>query len=440
MKKILLISLLLFSKIAFSQVFDSFDDGDFSKNPPWRGDLAYFQVNAQKQLQSIGQQVASQTIFLSTAYKLSLETSWEFFVQLNFNPTSTNFVRIYLTSDKENLEGSLNGYFIQIGETGVNDGFHLYRQTGTSTTKIINGPQKIRANANLFMAKVKVTRDALGKWNLFTDITGGNNFNLEGTVIDNTFKTSEFAGVYCKYATASRYNQYVFDDFKIDDIVPDVTPPSLTGIAVVNSTALDVTFSEALDINSALALSNYNLSNGFNTPLTIEATNSANVYRLTFANEFMSGNYNLLVNNVKDKKGNAILSNSRYEFIYIKPYIPKYGDVVINEIFANPTGSPSLPQKEFIEIWNTTDEYILTQGWKYADQTSTYTFLTDTIKPNQYLILTAKADEQLFKSFGKTIGLSPWPSSNNDKDILTLTDNSGKIIDKVAYSDTWYKG
>ncbi|WP_421942625.1 lamin tail domain-containing protein [Pedobacter sp.] len=439
MKKILLISLLLFSKIAFSQVSDSFTDGDFSQNPIWNGDVGNFQINTQRQLQSKGQQIASQTIYLSTSNKLSLDASWEFFVQLNFNPTATNFVRIYLTSDKENLKGSLNGYFVQIGETGVNDGFHLYRQNGTSVTKIINGAQKVRPNANLLVAKVKVTRDASGKWNLFTDITGGNNFNLEGLVTDNTFKTSEYTGVFCKYATASRYNQYIFDDFKIDDLVPDIIPPNLVSAMVTNATILDVTFSEPLDVVSASSLSNYNLSNNYGSPVKIEPTASANVHRLTFEKEFSSGNYSLSVNNIQDKKGNIITPNSSINFLYVKPYLAKYGDVVINEIFANPTGSPGLPQKEFIEIWNTTNEYILTQGWKYADQTSTYSFLVDTIKPNQYVILTAKADENLFKSFGKTIGLSPWPSLNNDKDVLTLIDNTGKVIDKVIYSDTWYR-
>lgn len=202
---------------------------------------------------------------------------------------------------------------------------------------------------------------------------------------------------------------------------------------------MDVAFSEALDINSAIASNNYALSNSYGSPIKVEATSLANVYPLTFAAEFTSGNYSLLINNVKDKKGNTILPDSHFEFFYIKPYTPKYGDVLINEIFANPTGSPSLPQKEFVEIWNTTQKYILTQGWKYVDQTSTYTFLTDTIKPNQHVILTAKADENWFKPFAKTIGLSPWPSLNNDKDVLTITDNTGKIIDKVAYSDTLYK-
>ncbi|QPH39076.1 lamin tail domain-containing protein [Pedobacter endophyticus] len=439
MKKILLISLLLFSKIAFSQVFDSFSDGDFSKNPAWNGDINYFQVNAKMRLQAKGQQLASQTIALSTPSQFSLNASWEFLVQLNFDPTATNFVRIYLTSDQENLKGSLNGYFVQIGEAGTTDGLHLYKQTKTATTRLITGPQKTRAANNLFLAKIKVTRDEAGKWNLYSDVTGGNSFSLEGNVFDNTFTTSAYAGVFCKYATASRSNQYIFDDFKIDDLVPDRTPPTLIGVTSVDSVHLDVAFSEPLDATSASDLSNYSLSNGYGSPINVSTTAAATVYRLAYAKKFLSGAYTLVVNNVKDKKGNIIATDSKAVFKYIKPYTAQYGDVVINEIFANPSGSPGLPQKEFVEIWNSTDEYILTQGWKLADQTSSFTFGIDTISPNELVVLCAKADESLFKPFGKTVPLSPWPSLNNDKDILTLSDHTGRVIDKVAYFDSWYK-
>lgn len=439
MKKILLISLLLFCKNTFSQVSDSFIDGDFSQNPTWSGDVNHFQINAQKQLQSQGQALASQTISLSTASLLSLNASWTFFVQLNFDPTTTNFVRIYLTSDKEDLKAGLNGYFVQIGETGASDGFNLYKQSGTSLTKIISGAQKTRVNANIVLAKIKVTRDAAGKWELFTDVSGGNNFILEGSVTDNSFTTSAFAGFFCRYATASRYNQFIFDDFAIDDLVPDKTPPTIKSVTTIDAYNLDVTFSEPLDLNSAIAAGNYTLSNGYGSPTNVASTGLANVYRLTYLKEFISGDYSLTVSDVIDKKGNVIAANGSLVFTYIKPYIAKYGDLVINEIFANPAGSPALPQKEFIEIWNTTNEFILTKGWSYADQTSTYAFSADTIKPNQFLILTAKADEASYKPYGKTIGLSPWPGLNNDNDILVLTDNTGKVIDQVAYYDTWYK-
>ena len=439
MKKILLISLLLLCKIAFSQVTESFSDGDFSQNPPWKGNVNDFQVNIQKQLQSKGQRLASQTIALATANRLSVNASWEFLMQLKFNPTSTNFVRIYLTSDKEDLKGALNGYFVQIGETGATDGFHLYRQSGTTISRIIAGPKKTRPKAGLVYAKVKVTRDASGKWTLFTDISGGTNFNQEGSVTDRTFNTSAFAGIFCKYATASRYNQYFFDDFVVKDLVPDTVPPVLKSISVVNTNTLEVVFSEPLELNTANSTANYVLSNSYGNPSSIAPTTQENIYRLTFKKDFESGLYNLNVKNISDKKGNVIAANSNLSFTYIKKYIVRYGDVVINEIFANPGGSTTLPQKEYVEIWNTTNEYILTEGWKYTDQTSGCTFPVDTIKPNQYIILTAKADEALLKLYGKTIGLSPWPSLNNDQDIITLSNNSGEIIDRIAYDDSWYK-
>ncbi|WP_316804975.1 lamin tail domain-containing protein [Pedobacter nototheniae] len=438
MLKKLLISLLLLSKIAHSQVTDHFDDGDFSQNPTWLGDANSFKINGVRQLQSSGPQLASQTIFLSTASQHSLNAKWEFFVQLNFDPTATNLTRIYLLSDQPDLKTALNGYFVQIGETGNADGYHLYRQTGGTITRIIGGAPKPRANASVLLAKVKVTRDETGNWALYTDITGGTNFNLEGNVNDKTFTNAAFMGIYCKYATASRFNQYIFDDFEVDDLIPDVTPPTLKNLAVASASSLDVSFSEPLDNSTALLTDHYNLSNQGH-PVKVEVTSLANTYRLTFSSAFETQNYSLIVNGVADKKGNIIASNSSINFFYIKPYTAQYGDIVINEIFANPTGNTSLPQKEFVELWNTTNEYILTKGWKYEDQTSAFVFPTDTIRPNQHLILCAKADTTLFKTYGKTIGLSPWPSLNNDRDVLTLTDASGVAIDKVAYSDRWYK-
>ncbi len=438
MLKNLLISLLLLSKIAHSQVADHFDDGDFSQNPVWLGDVNYFKINTVKQLQSSGLQLAAQTISLSTVNQQSLNTRWEFSVQLNFDPSSTNFTRIYLSSDQQDLKGALNGYFVQIGETGNADGYHLYRQSGITITKIISGPPKIRANAGVLLAKIKVTRDDEGNWALYTDITGGTNYSLEGNVTDKTFTTSAFMGVMCKYATASRFNQYIFDDFEVNDLVPDITAPTLKKLTVIDALNLDISFSEPLENSSALLMANYSLSN-YGSPIKVEATASANTYRLTFSSTLETKNYSLTVNNVTDKKGNMIAANSNINFFYIKPYVARYGDVVINEIFANPVANVTLPQKEFVELWNTTNEYILTKGWKYGDQNSTFTFLIDTIKPNEHVILCAKADISLFKVYGKTIGLSPWPSLNNNHDILTLRNVADEIINKVTYYDTWYK-
>jgi len=436
MGKTLLIFMLLSVKLAFGQVVDDFSDGNFTANPTWMGQTTLFNINAAKQLQSSLSSTA-QTVNLVTASNHALNTKWEFFVQLNFDPSTTNQARIYLIADKEDLSASLNGYFVQIGESGSADSYDLYRQSGTTVTKIIDGAAKTRANANLLTARIKVTRNDVGKWELFTDITGGKNYKTEGNVTDNTFAKSNWFGVSCKY-TATRSDGFIFDDFSITELIADVTPPSLVSVNVIDENTIDAVFSEGLTTSSALLTSNYILSN-LGNPTAVTADNLPNIYRLTFANGLSSGVYTLTVNNVKDLKGNQIAEANMANFAYIKPYTAKGGDVVLNEIFADPTPQIGLPNAEYIELWNTTDEYILLKGWKYADLTSTYTFLADTLKPKEYMILCANADVNFYKPLGKTIGLSPWPSLNNDKDGLKLIDQNAVIIDEVTYTDNWYK-
>ncbi|HCN84716.1 MAG TPA: hypothetical protein DIT07_14025, partial [Sphingobacteriaceae bacterium] len=179
---------------AFSQVNDNFADGNFNASPEWKGDLTAFTINSGKQLQTV-QNAAAQTFSLATASSLAVNSKWEFFVQLNFDPSANNQLRIYLTSDSENLKGSLNGYFIQIGETGSTDSYDLYRQSGTTITRIIDGAAKTRITANQLIVRIQVTRTATSVWELKTDITDGTNFVSEGTATDNTFTSSSWFGV-----------------------------------------------------------------------------------------------------------------------------------------------------------------------------------------------------------------------------------------------------
>lgn len=127
----------------------------------------------------------------------------------------------------------------------------------------------------------------------------------------------------------------------------------------------------------------------------------------------------------------AIVSNASNE--------TRWHDVVINEIFADPSPIIGLPAKEYVELLNTTDNYILLKGWKYGDRTSTFTFGADTLAPHQYLILCATADKADFLTYGKVKGIAPWPSLNNDRDQLFLINESGQEIDAIAYDISWYK-
>ncbi|WP_423148507.1 lamin tail domain-containing protein [Rubrolithibacter danxiaensis] len=436
MRIILLFSLLLCFNSAFSQLNDSFEDGDISDSPAWRGDLTAYTVNVSKQLQTVPNAAAS-TVSLSAANTLALNTKWEFSIQLNFDPSTQNQVRIYLTADNADLKGSLNGYFIQIGESGSTDSYDLYKQSGNTVSKIIDGTAKTRSVNNVLKAKIIILRDGNGLWELKTAIDDSADFSTEGTVTDNTFSTSAYFGIYCKYTTTNS-GKFIFDDFIIESTAPaDTEPPELISATILDSLTIEAAFSEALDTISAKASSNYSLSNGYSSPSQVFTTTNPKTYLLKYPQNLPTGNYVLSVSGLKDLSGNTNTVNT-INFNYKRPFIAKKGDLIITEIFADPVPQIDLPSVEFIEIFNQASETIKLDKWKYSDESVNTVFSDDSINPGEYIILCAKADTSNFKTYGKVIGLSPWPSLNNSGDRIKLTSPQGEVIDGVNYSEAWY--
>jgi hypothetical protein len=434
MRKFLLFLTLLAPKIALSQVNDDFKDGNFTQNPVWQGDISAYHINSANQLKSTLSTV-SQTVNLYTQNSLSLNVKWEFDINLGFDPSATNQARIYLISDQANFNGSINGYFVQIGESGSSDSYDLYRQNGNSITKIIDGPAKTRTKVDELNARVQVTRDANGFWELKTDMTGGSNFTTEGIVTDNTFTSTSFFGVKSIYS-ATRSALFTYDNVVISDLVPDVDPPILNSATTSDGLKITLIFNEVVDANEATKAANYFLNPGNISP-TLVNVNGA-IINLQFSNPLNTGNYTLNVKSIKDIKGNTAIDQSK-NFYFKEPYTSKYHDLVINEIFADPNPQVDLPSVEFIEIWNRSTEDIALLGFKYSDPNSTATFGNDSIKANSYLILCAKTDTSEFKKYGKVLGISPWPSLNNASDQLLLVNQNGDIIDQINYTDNWYK-
>ena len=93
--------MLFIPVFGFSQVSETFSDGDFISNPAWTGMSSNFQVNSSGQLQSKAS-VAS-TSWLFTASEAIDNASWECWVKINYNPSSGNYPAIYIISDNNDL-------------------------------------------------------------------------------------------------------------------------------------------------------------------------------------------------------------------------------------------------------------------------------------------------------------------------------------------------
>ena len=436
MKKIVFLLLHLIPCFGFTQITDDFSDGDFINNPTWVGDISEFMVNSNFQLQSNGP-AANAVLHLSTSSTYATDCEWRFWVRCDFNPSPSNLARIYLISDQSNLEGNLNGYYIQIGGvTGNVDAIDLYRQDGATRTKIISGiPGHAGANNNVL--GIKVTRSASGFWEVFADTQGGTNYQFEGSATDNTYTSSAFMGVVCVH-TSTRNQSFYYDDFYAGPIIIDTIPPTVNQVNVLNINTLQLIFSEGITSATAQNPSNYTVNNGIGNPSTATLVN-ANTVELVFASNFTDGLQNTItVQNITDYANN-IMTTQNLNFTYYAPAVALPNDVVFNELMPDPDPQVNLPNQEFVEIYNRSNKSLDLANWTLSDLTKTVTLPSYVLTPNSYLILCANANVSLFSGYGPTLGLSSLPSLNNSSDVLTLKNANGDTIDVIAYADTWYK-
>ncbi|MEO7523775.1 MAG: hypothetical protein ABIT58_06750, partial [Ferruginibacter sp.] len=193
MKKNLLTSLIaiLSGLCSFAQFTENFNDGDFTSNPVWGGGTADWTVNGSFQLQS-NNTVLNSTYYLSTASTKAITAQWEFFTVLSFNPSSANYINVFLTADAGDLTQSTTlGYFVRIG--GTADEICLYRKDGATSVKLIDGADGV-LNTSSNAVQIKVIRDAANQWQLSRNLNAGG-FITEGIVTDATYLTSAFFGV-----------------------------------------------------------------------------------------------------------------------------------------------------------------------------------------------------------------------------------------------------
>ncbi len=417
-------------RILTAQFQDDFSDGNFTQNPNWNGDDSKFEVNSLNllHLKSSG----TDTACLYTSSSRILNTEWRFYIKQSFNSSANNHSRVYLASTSNDLKGVLNGYFVQVG--GSDDNISLWRQDGTSLTEIITGSIANTGNSTNKL-NIKVVCDANGKWDLYSDNQSGVNYSFEGSTNDNTYSSCAFFGVYCKH-TSSNATKFYFDDFFVGAIQYDTLPPEVISATVVNANKIRLVFNETVEINSAEITQNYTVNNGIGHPNTANRLNSdSSIVELYFNNGFSYAQaYNLEIKNVEDKFSN-VMDQIILPFMW---YNIVRGDIVINEIMADPSPQVGLSDAEYIELFNNTGLKVDLKDWKLLIGGSEKIIPNGEILPNSYVIIGHEDNEALLSSYGSFIGLSSFSLTNSGTSI-TLKTNLNELMHHINYNSSWYK-
>jgi hypothetical protein len=432
------------STFSFAQLQEDFSDRDYTRDPEWiLSDPSDWSINTIKQLQS-NRLIPNSYCWISTPHSLVDSVQWEIDVHLLFNPSSLNYLDIYLiSSDSIPIANTTTGYFVRLGNT--EDEISLYRKDADNKIiKIIDGVNGL-LNKSENRYRLKVTRRGKSKWGLWYDESmSGSQYVNGGTGIDSTYQQSRYFSILIQQSSSGFFQKHFIDNISIRSFVPDKTPPYLLKSSIINTETIQLQFNEEIHPSSAIDISNYVMNNGVGQTRSVTKDsliiNSCNIL---LDQQLLSGKeYQMLIKNISDVSGNKMKDTLVPLFFYT----PQRGDVIINEILFNPTGNGS----DYVEIMNRSSYPINLNGFSLANINLSASsinvkkiFTNDyEIKPGEYLVFTDDK-ENIISTFRvrqkeKIFALSSMPSLPNETGNIRLTDNEGLIIDELYYDENWH--
>ena len=417
-----------------AQVNDSFLDGNFINNPIWSGSTSNFTVNSALQLQS--QATTTSTSWLFTPSEAFDDAVWECWVKIAYSTSASNYVSVYLTSDRNDLSTGCYGYYVQIG--GTNDEVSLFVQEGTKKTKIIDGKDK-RTDGNPVELRIKVTRDARGNFTLYSKKPTETDFVTEGTTTNNALKGGTYFGLLYSN-TSTTGSAYYFDDIVVTGHkAPDVEAPRWTSFTMEQPNKLKLTFSEPMDFSKAA----FSVDKVVGDPTSQTVADDKSSVVLNFSSDFERGTiYTLQIMDLTDLAGNALAETQRSIGII---EAKAEGDLRINEVmFENPLNS-----LEYLEIYNNSEKVIDVSGLVFTTRKTDGTLNTGNKIPAQtwmlprgYLALCENADSVRnyhHCPLEANILTTGWSSLNNESATIVLTDaTKDTIYDELTYNTKWH--
>ncbi len=419
----------LFSLPVYGQFSADFSDGSLDV---WQGDKTNFIINPNLQLQ-LNAPGGSTNSWIYSPVNYTDSMVWEVYFKMDFAPSTSNQLKIYLGINAADL-ASASGYYLEIGASGDQDPIELkYLNNGVGESLASSAPGIAGTEPVEFT--LRITRNGSGLWQCYS---------IGEPIPELLFTTTHtllplpalsIFGFNCKYSDTRR-DKFFFDDISIQPILPDVTAPMCVSLTLTDDTSVELLFDEPLDVASALVAGNYILNPGNRSPDVVEYV-QPNII-LHWNTPFVSlQEYTLSIQQVKDVAGNVMLPDQKtFTYINIENALPY--ELLITEIMADPTPVIALPDAEYIEIYNASDQVFNLSDYTLVVGTSERSLPDELILSHEYVIICDEDKAPLFSGAGRTIAVSSFPSLTNGGATLVLKNSDDVILHDVTYSSTWY--
>lgn len=437
---------------AFTQVHETFTGPEITSQNPWQGETNSFFINSQNQLQftSPANEAGETFIYLPIEYAKNM--TWDISLKLDFSSTQQNNLRIYAYASGEN--SSLTAYFIQVGNNDKQISF--YSIEGTKQTLLIAGRKGLLDEPYPFV-HIRLTLEANKTWTLHTRRTGESGYAMEGTYTKaiQGVRPGGQLNLYCRYVKA-RISTYYFDqlhiypylaDFPdIEEIDPEDPEekelPELTDMEIPSLSEITFIFDRPVDISEAV----FHIS-GIGDAIRKGYGALRSIVHTRFPAEMTpEQNYRISWKQVKDEQGNT-MPEDFWDITLTQggneeqppgtdipdPVYPEKA-LRINEIMADPKGLTELPETEYVELYNTTDQAIPLKDWQFIYDNKITLLEAAELPPNGYVTLYREGREIHIEDTGIAMPLSKFPVAlANAGKQLQLKDPTDKLIDEIYY-------
>ena len=422
-----------------AQLDINFDNGDLSI---WSGDIADFIVNGDGELQLNASEGGSSQI--QTPIALGDSIRWSMDIEMDFAPSTSNDLEYWLLVD-DVASDMPTGFLLRFGESGSDDAIQFMEVNEGSETMIASGDMGQIANG--FDLRIQVEKDVEDLWILTTQ-----ELEIDPSPIESfrvVYPTDDLSGNHmlgwtCQY-TSTRTDRFFFDNVSAMDLLPDTQAPELVSAVIQNSSKIILQFSEGLDENSALDLSNYNvqLASGQDVSVTsvISMGGRTDAWCLEIDN-FPSGQGTVSVSGLTDVAGNIIADTSVTIFLAVTP---EPGDLLINEILYDP-----LPGRDadYVEIINVSDRALSLDSVFFARANSTAADVNiedgTVMVPDQIIAFTDNLEEivEIYQPPPEAniieLNITNYVNDEGNVTVYSLIRGQRMVLDSFDYTDDFH--
>lgn len=368
----------------------------------WTGDSVFAVENGQLRLRASGAGEA----FLAHPSTAGLSGSWKVAAKLDFNPSSSNFARLWI------MKNGGNGYAWLVGGT-TDDRLRFGRMTQGVLTELWSSPP---GWLNVSAVEVVLTAVRSGPdWSLSVRAKDSIQV-LTGTAVDSTWWTStelRWENIF----TTTRADRFYLDSVEVDGMVwADLLPPQIIRSSVPAYGQVKMKFNEPLATTGSWILQ------GVGSPDFADwapGADSLTLFWDTWPHRF-SGS--LLGLGLTDSSG-----NTGSDSVWVSYHHPLPGELVISEIMADPSPPASQPEVEYLELANLSGEPLELTGWSLVAGNKTYAL--PPVHVDSFLVLTALADTAEFPGSAALSASGSWLANDNLN--LELLNPQGERMDWV---------